>query len=109
MRFAATVGSNGVVKNVQLVSGHPLLVPAANAAVQKYVYRPATQGGQPVESCEGQTRARQRLSMPLCFAPAVTKTGRSLLDVRTAKENAPSRTMHNLSTTMAVRLSHTIR
>lgn len=50
VRFAVTVGINGVVKNVQLVSGHPLLVPAANAAVQKYVYRPATQGGQPVES-----------------------------------------------------------
>ena len=47
--------------------------------------------------------------MSLGFAPAVTKTGQSLLDVRTAKENVPSRTMHNLSTRVAVRLSHTIR
>lgn len=50
VRFTVTVGINGAVKKVQLVSGHPLLVTAARAAVQKYVYRPATQGGQPVES-----------------------------------------------------------
>ena len=49
MRFTAVVGVDGRVASITLVSGHPLLVPAAQAVVQDYVYEPALVNGQPVE------------------------------------------------------------
>ena len=50
VRFTAIIGTDGRVKNVQLVSGHPLLVESARDAVVQYVYRPSeSANGQPVE------------------------------------------------------------
>jgi protein TonB len=40
VRFRAVIGIDGRVLNVQLVSGHPLLVGAARDAVKQWVYRP---------------------------------------------------------------------
>jgi protein TonB len=37
------------VQNLQIVSGHPLLVPAAQDAVRQWVYRPTLMNGEPVE------------------------------------------------------------
>ena len=49
VRFTAIIGKNGSVSNLQLVSGHPLLVAAAQEAVKKWVYRPTLLNGEPVE------------------------------------------------------------
>jgi hypothetical protein len=49
VRFAVIIGKDGNVLNVQLVSGHPLLVAPATEAVKQYVYRPTLLNGNPVE------------------------------------------------------------
>jgi protein TonB len=45
----AYLGTDGRVLNVQLLSGHPLLAPAALAAVKQWVYNPTLRDGKPVE------------------------------------------------------------
>jgi protein TonB len=45
----AVISKDGSVQNVRLVSGHPLLVPAAIAAVQQWKYRPYLLNHDPVE------------------------------------------------------------
>jgi len=49
VRFTVIIGKDGSILNIQLVSGHPLLVAAAKDAVQQYVYRPRLLNGSPVE------------------------------------------------------------
>jgi TonB family protein len=49
VRFVVTIGKDGRVAKVQILSGHPLLVPAALAAVQQWVYRPTLLNSEPVE------------------------------------------------------------
>jgi TonB family protein len=49
VRFNATIATDGTVKNLELVSGHPLLAAAATEAVKQWVYRPTLLNGQPVE------------------------------------------------------------
>ncbi len=49
MRFTATIRKDGTVQNVQLVSGHKMLVQAATDAVRQWIYRPAVLNGKPVE------------------------------------------------------------
>jgi hypothetical protein len=49
VRFNAIIGKDGNILNIQLVSGHPLLVAAAKDAVQQYVYKPTLLNGNPVE------------------------------------------------------------
>jgi protein TonB len=46
----ATIGTDGVVKGVKVVSGHPLLRDAAANSVRQWRYKPATLNGQPVET-----------------------------------------------------------
>ena len=45
----ATIGKDGSIQNLQLVSGHPLLTQAALAAVAQWRYRPTLLSGEPVE------------------------------------------------------------
>src|ERR1700751_1198984 len=45
----AIIDANGQIQNLQLVSGHPMLVPAAIAAVKQWRYKPYLLNGQPVE------------------------------------------------------------
>jgi periplasmic protein TonB len=45
----AIISVNGQIENLQLVGGHPMLVPAAIAAVQQWRYKPYLLNGQPVE------------------------------------------------------------
>jgi protein TonB len=45
----AIIDKEGVIQDLQLVSGHPMLVPAAIAAVRDWRYRPYLLNGQPVE------------------------------------------------------------
>ena len=47
--LSTLIGRDGRVQNVSLVSGHPLLAPAAAVAVRQWVYKPYTQNGEPVE------------------------------------------------------------
>jgi protein TonB len=49
VRFTAIIGKDGTIQNLQLINGHPLLVPAATDAVKQWVYRPTLLNGEPVE------------------------------------------------------------
>jgi TonB family protein len=49
VRFSATIGTDGKVLQLDLVSGHPLLVPAAREAVQQWIYQPTLLNNEPVE------------------------------------------------------------
>lgn len=45
VRFTMIVGTDGHVRSLHLVSGHPLLVPAAMAAAKRWVFRPTFLNG----------------------------------------------------------------
>jgi protein TonB len=47
--LSAIIDGNGQITNLQLVSGHPMLVPAAITAVRQWRYKPYLLNGQPVE------------------------------------------------------------
>jgi protein TonB len=47
--LSAVIDTNGQITNLQLVSGHPMLVPAAISAVKGWRYKPYLLNGQPVE------------------------------------------------------------
>jgi periplasmic protein TonB len=47
--LSAVIDTNGQIQNLQLVSGHPMLVPSALAAVKQWRYKPYLLNGQPVE------------------------------------------------------------
>ncbi len=49
VRFTAIIARDGRVQNLQLVSGHPLLVEAAREAVGQWEYTTTLLNGQPVE------------------------------------------------------------
>lgn len=49
VRFQAIIGKDGTIQNLQLISGHPLLVPSATEAVKQWVYQPTLLNGEPVE------------------------------------------------------------
>jgi protein TonB len=46
----ATIGKDGNIKSVKVVSGHPMLTAAAAEAVKQWRYRPTLLNGQPVET-----------------------------------------------------------
>jgi len=47
--LSVTITKEGTVDNIDLISGHPLLVPSAIEAVRQWVYRPTLLNGNPVE------------------------------------------------------------
>jgi periplasmic protein TonB len=49
VRFTALIAKDGTVQNLQLISGHPVLVQAAADAVKRWVYRPTLLNGEPTE------------------------------------------------------------
>ena len=49
VQLAAIISKTGEIQNLVLLSGHPLLVPAAIEAVRKWRYRPFLLNGEPVE------------------------------------------------------------
>lgn len=49
VRFNAVIGRDGTIQNLTLVSGHPLLVPAATEAVRQWLYQPTLLNNEPVE------------------------------------------------------------
>jgi len=48
--LTATIGADGNIKKVKVVSGHPMLTSAAVEAVKQWRYRPTLLNGQPVET-----------------------------------------------------------
>jgi len=49
VKFDVVISKEGYVINLGLISGHPLLAPAATEAVQQWRYRPTLLNGEPVE------------------------------------------------------------
>ena len=49
VRFTAIIGKDGTIQNLNLISGHPLLVAAAQEAVKQWVYKPTLLNSEPVE------------------------------------------------------------
>lgn len=47
--FTAVISKAGAIENLQLVSGHPLLVFAAREAILRWRYKPTLLSGEPVE------------------------------------------------------------
>jgi TonB family protein len=49
VKFEATIGKDGKMEDLLVVSGPPLLIPAAMQAVKNWVYKPTVLNGAPVE------------------------------------------------------------
>ena len=49
VKFTAIIGRDGAIQNLTLLTGHPLLVQAAQDAVKQWVYQPTLLNGEPVE------------------------------------------------------------
>lgn len=49
VRIQAIIGRDGAIRNLQIVSGHPLLIEAAKQAVLQWRYQPTLLNGQVVE------------------------------------------------------------
>jgi len=49
VRFTITIGKDGTVQDIQLISGHPLLVSTAQNAVSQWQYKPTLLNGDPVD------------------------------------------------------------
>ncbi|HEY2016911.1 MAG TPA: TonB family protein, partial [Bryobacteraceae bacterium] len=50
VELTATIGTDGKVKKVTVVRGHPMLVKAASDAVMQWIYKPTILNGTPVEA-----------------------------------------------------------
>jgi len=49
VRLIGTIGKDGSIQNLEIVSGHPMLARAALEAVRQWVYKPTLLNGVPVE------------------------------------------------------------
>jgi TonB family protein len=49
VKLNATIAKDGTIQHLEVISGHPLLIPAALDAVRQWVYKPTLLNGQPVE------------------------------------------------------------
>ena len=49
VKLYAVIGKDGTVQNLNVISGHPLLAPAAVEAVKQWIYQPTLLNGNPVE------------------------------------------------------------
>jgi periplasmic protein TonB len=49
VRLAAVIGTDGRIRELRSLGGHPMLVTAAMDAVRRWVYRPTLLNGEPVE------------------------------------------------------------
>jgi protein TonB len=45
----AVISKQGVIENLKVLAGHPMLVPAAKEAVRQWRYRPYVLNNEPVE------------------------------------------------------------
>ena len=49
MVLQAEISKDGSIQNLRLISGHPMLAPAAIEAVKQWKYKPYLLNGEPVE------------------------------------------------------------
>jgi protein TonB len=49
VEMAAVISKQGAIENLQVLSGNPMLIPAALNAVQQWRYRPYVLNGDPIE------------------------------------------------------------
>jgi len=49
VHLVGIIGKDGTIRNLQLISGHPLLTQSALAAVAQWIYKPTLLSGEPVE------------------------------------------------------------
>jgi protein TonB len=49
VKLSAIISKDGTVQHLEVISGHPLLVPSALEAVKPWVYQPTLLNGEPVE------------------------------------------------------------
>ncbi|HEY6390348.1 MAG TPA: TonB family protein, partial [Bryobacteraceae bacterium] len=49
VRFTVVIGKDGAIQDVQVVTGHPLLVSSAQSAVWQWQYKPTLLNGEPVD------------------------------------------------------------
>jgi protein TonB len=49
VRLKAVIAKDGTVKDLSVISGHPMLVPAALNAVKQWIYKPTFLNGTPIE------------------------------------------------------------
>jgi protein TonB len=49
VRLVGTIDKDGAIRNLEVLSGHPMLARAALEAVQQWVYKPTLLNGNPVE------------------------------------------------------------
>jgi TonB family protein len=49
VKLAVVLNKDGSMQDIKVISGHPLLIPAALEAVKNWVYQPTLLNGQPVE------------------------------------------------------------
>ena len=49
VKLNATIAKDGTMQHLEVISGHPMLIPAALDAVRQWVYQPTLLNGQPVE------------------------------------------------------------
>ncbi|HTS24339.1 MAG TPA: TonB family protein [Bryobacteraceae bacterium] len=49
VKLSAIISRDGTIQKLEVISGHPLLVPAALEAVKQWVYQPTLLNGEPVE------------------------------------------------------------
>ncbi len=45
----AVIGKDGTIQNLRVITGHPLLIKAAQDAVSQWRYKPTMLNGEPVE------------------------------------------------------------
>jgi len=49
VRLKAVIAKDGTVQDLQVINGHPLLIPAAMNAVKQWIYKPTILNGVPIE------------------------------------------------------------
>ena len=49
VKLSAIIAKDGTIQHLEVISGHPLLIPAALEAVKQWVYQPTLLNGEPVE------------------------------------------------------------
>lgn len=49
VKLSAIISKDGTIQHLEVISGHPLLVPSALEAVKQWVYQPTQLNGEPVE------------------------------------------------------------
>ena len=49
VKLSAIIARDGTIQHLEVISGHPLLIPSALEAVKQWVYQPTLLNGEPVE------------------------------------------------------------